>query len=64
LAATWALVEVPDTVVPGSVATAHAADPFAAVLGAIALMLAAGAAAFVWLPPPPRIGNAESESPD
>jgi len=47
-----------------SVATAHAADPFAAVLGAIALMLAAGAAAFVWLPPPPRIGNAESESPD
>lgn len=45
-----------------SVATAHAADPFVAVLGAIALMLAAGAAAFGWLPQPPRIGNAVSES--
>jgi predicted MFS family arabinose efflux permease len=35
-----------------SIATAHAADPFTAVLGTIALLLAAGAAAFIWLPQP------------
>lgn len=37
-----------------SIATAHGADPFVAVLGTIALLLAAGAAAFAWLPRPPR----------
>lgn len=37
-----------------SIARAHGGDPFTAVLGAIALLLAAGAAAFVWLPQPPR----------
>ena len=37
-----------------SVATAHAADPFMAVLATIALLLAASAAAFVWLPQPAR----------
>lgn len=35
-----------------SLAAAHAADPFLAVLGTIALLLAAGAAAFVALPQP------------
>ena len=36
-----------------SIAAANGADPFAAVLGTIALLLAAGAAAFAWLPRPP-----------
>ncbi len=36
-----------------SIASAHGADPFVAVLGAIALLLGAGAAAFAWLPRPP-----------
>ncbi|HRP27411.1 MAG TPA: MFS transporter [Burkholderiaceae bacterium] len=36
-----------------SIAAAHGADPFVAVLGTIALLLAAGAAAFAWLPRPP-----------
>ena len=41
-----------------SVAAAHAADPFMAVLGTIALLLAVGALAFVWLPKPERTGDA------
>ena len=41
-----------------SIATAHAADPFMAVLGTIALLLAVGAVAFVWLPPPLRTADA------
>lgn len=35
-----------------SIAAAHAVDPFVAVLGTIAALLSAGAAAFAWLPRP------------
>jgi predicted MFS family arabinose efflux permease len=41
-----------------SLAAAHAADPFIAVLGTIALLLAVGGLAFVWLPQPERSGDA------
>lgn len=41
-----------------SVASAHAADPFVAVLATIAVLLAASAAAFVWLPQPRRGADA------
>ena len=37
-----------------SMATAHGLDPFAAVLPPIGTLLAVGAAAFAWLPNPPR----------
>jgi MFS family permease len=41
------------TGVAASVAQAHGVEPYAAVLGVIALLLAAGCAAFAWLPAPP-----------
>jgi len=37
-----------------SVASARGLDPFTAVLATIAVLLAAGAASFAWLPKPPR----------
>jgi hypothetical protein len=37
-----------------SAAQAQGWEPFAVVLGLISALLAAGAAAFAWLPAPPR----------
>ena len=46
-----------------SIAVAQATDPFMAVLGSIALLLATGAMAFVWLPQPKRLGEAADRGP-
>ena len=42
------------TGVVASVAAAHGCDPYAAVLATIGALLASGAAAFAWLPGPPK----------
>jgi len=42
------------TGVVASVATSHGIDPYSAVLATIAVLLAAGALAFAWLPAPPQ----------
>jgi ABC-type uncharacterized transport system permease subunit len=42
------------TGIVASVATAHGAEPYTAVLASIAALLVAGAVAFTFLPGPPK----------